>query len=131
MIVLQCENMLDAEHMTWLVINHVTDLIQLSRESPVQDFIRWGRSYQHHLSIILLIIILILCNLHTQVYKHRYCLVDFILVVWWLLKFFCHHFEFSILYSKIVYTIGISMFMEGCVCVKLCTNVLVEFLINI
>lgn len=45
MIVLQCENMLDAEHMTWLVINHVTDLIQLSRESPVQDFIRWGRSY--------------------------------------------------------------------------------------
>nr|XP_022340193.1 huntingtin-like isoform X2 [Crassostrea virginica] len=34
-----CENMLDAEHMTWLVINHVTDLIQLSRESPVQDFI--------------------------------------------------------------------------------------------
>ena len=39
-IVLQCENMLDAEHMTWLVINHVTDLIQLSRESPVQDFIR-------------------------------------------------------------------------------------------
>lgn len=39
-VVLQCENMLDAEHMTWLVINHVTDLIQLSRESPVQDFIR-------------------------------------------------------------------------------------------
>ncbi|XP_056004424.1 huntingtin-like isoform X2 [Ostrea edulis] len=34
-----CENMLDAEHMTWLVINHVSDLVQLSRESPVQDFI--------------------------------------------------------------------------------------------
>ncbi|XP_061171379.1 huntingtin-like isoform X1 [Saccostrea echinata] len=34
-----CENMLDAEHMTWLVINHVSDLIQLSRESPVQDFV--------------------------------------------------------------------------------------------
>ena len=36
---LQCENLSDAEHMTWLIINHVTDLIELSGESPVQDFI--------------------------------------------------------------------------------------------
>ncbi|KAK3095770.1 hypothetical protein FSP39_018831 [Pinctada imbricata] len=34
-----CENLLDAEQMTWLVINHVNDLIFLSRESPVQDII--------------------------------------------------------------------------------------------
>ncbi|KAL8615828.1 hypothetical protein ACOMHN_048536 [Nucella lapillus] len=34
-----CENLSDAEHMTWLIINHVTDLIELSNESPVQDFI--------------------------------------------------------------------------------------------
>lgn len=34
-----CENLSDAEHMTWLIINHVTDLIELSTESPVQDFI--------------------------------------------------------------------------------------------
>ncbi|CAL1538264.1 unnamed protein product [Lymnaea stagnalis] len=35
-----CENLSDAEHMTWLIINHVSDLILLSNESPVQDFIR-------------------------------------------------------------------------------------------
>ncbi|XP_055860312.1 huntingtin-like [Biomphalaria glabrata] len=34
-----CENLSDAEHMTWLIINHVSDLILLSQESPVQDFI--------------------------------------------------------------------------------------------
>ncbi|XP_071090376.1 huntingtin-like isoform X1 [Haliotis cracherodii] len=34
-----CENLNDAEHMTWLIINHVSDLIELSDESPVQDFI--------------------------------------------------------------------------------------------
>ncbi|GFO37998.1 huntingtin-like [Plakobranchus ocellatus] len=34
-----CENLSDAEHMTWLIINHVCDLILLSQESPVQDFI--------------------------------------------------------------------------------------------
>ncbi|KAL5022595.1 hypothetical protein ScPMuIL_001750 [Solemya velum] len=34
-----CENLNDAEHMTWLIINHVSDLIELSQESPVQDFI--------------------------------------------------------------------------------------------
>ena len=37
---LQCENLNDAEHMTWVIINHVNDLIDLSQEPPVQDFIR-------------------------------------------------------------------------------------------
>ena len=35
----QCENLNDAEHMTWVIINHVNDLIHLSQEPPVQDFI--------------------------------------------------------------------------------------------
>ncbi|XP_013398873.1 huntingtin [Lingula anatina] len=34
-----CENLNDAEHMTWVIINHVSDLIELSHEPPVQDFI--------------------------------------------------------------------------------------------
>ncbi|KAL3864910.1 hypothetical protein ACJMK2_006556 [Sinanodonta woodiana] len=34
-----CENLSDAEHMTWVIINHVSDLIELSQESPVHDFI--------------------------------------------------------------------------------------------
>ncbi|XP_041368406.1 huntingtin-like isoform X2 [Gigantopelta aegis] len=34
-----CENLNDAEHMTWLIINHVSDIIELSHEPPVQDFI--------------------------------------------------------------------------------------------
>lgn len=34
-----CENLNDAERMTWLIVNHVTDLIELSDEPPVQDFI--------------------------------------------------------------------------------------------
>ncbi|XP_033756060.1 huntingtin-like [Pecten maximus] len=34
-----CENLTEAEHMTWLVINHVSDIIALSQESPVQDFV--------------------------------------------------------------------------------------------
>ena len=38
--VLQCENVNDAEHMTWAIINHVSDIIELSHEPPVQDFIR-------------------------------------------------------------------------------------------
>ena len=37
----QCENLNDAEHMTGVIINHVNDLIQLSHEPPVQDFIRY------------------------------------------------------------------------------------------
>lgn len=37
---LKCENLNDAEHMTWVIINHVNDLIDLSHEPPVQDFIR-------------------------------------------------------------------------------------------
>ncbi|XP_053407184.1 huntingtin-like isoform X2 [Mercenaria mercenaria] len=34
-----CENLNDSEHMTWVLINHVRDLIELSEEAPVQDFI--------------------------------------------------------------------------------------------
>ncbi|KAL4231691.1 hypothetical protein ACF0H5_009269 [Mactra antiquata] len=34
-----CENLNDSEHMTWVLINHVKDLIELSEEAPVQDFI--------------------------------------------------------------------------------------------
>ncbi|ELT98253.1 hypothetical protein CAPTEDRAFT_220329 [Capitella teleta] len=34
-----CENLSDAEHMTSVIINHVNDLIDLSHEPPVQDFI--------------------------------------------------------------------------------------------
>lgn len=34
-----CENPNDAEHMTWLIVNHVNDLIHLSLETTVQDFI--------------------------------------------------------------------------------------------
>ncbi|ESO95031.1 hypothetical protein LOTGIDRAFT_160793 [Lottia gigantea] len=33
------ENLSNAEHMTWLTVNHVSDLIELTSESPVQDFI--------------------------------------------------------------------------------------------
>ena len=35
----QCENLNDSEHMTWVLINHVKDLIELAHENPVQDFI--------------------------------------------------------------------------------------------
>ncbi|XP_077426771.1 huntingtin isoform X2 [Vanacampus margaritifer] len=34
-----CQNLHDSEHLTWLVVNHVSDLISLSHEPPVQDFI--------------------------------------------------------------------------------------------
>ncbi|KAG8508650.1 LOW QUALITY PROTEIN: Huntingtin [Galemys pyrenaicus] len=34
-----CQNLHDSEHLTWLVVNHVQDLISLSHEPPVQDFI--------------------------------------------------------------------------------------------
>ena len=37
--IFQCENLNDAEHMTWVIINHVAELIELSHEPPVQDFI--------------------------------------------------------------------------------------------
>ncbi|XP_050396465.2 huntingtin [Patella vulgata] len=33
------ENLSNAEHITWLTVNHVSDLIELTPESPVQDFI--------------------------------------------------------------------------------------------
>lgn len=36
---LQCQNLHDSEHLTWLIVNHVQDLINLSHEPPVQDFI--------------------------------------------------------------------------------------------
>ena len=39
MFILQCENLNDSEHMTWVLINHVKDLIELAHENPVQDFI--------------------------------------------------------------------------------------------
>ena len=39
LLCLQCENLSDAEQMTWVIVNHVNDLIQLSLEPPVQDFI--------------------------------------------------------------------------------------------
>ena len=35
----QCQNLHDSEHLTWLVVNHIQDLISLSHEPPVQDFI--------------------------------------------------------------------------------------------
>ncbi|TRY87598.1 hypothetical protein DNTS_005987 [Danionella cerebrum] len=34
-----CQNLHDSEHLTWLTVNHVSDLISLSHEPPVQDFI--------------------------------------------------------------------------------------------
>ncbi|XP_076831790.1 huntingtin isoform X3 [Brachyhypopomus gauderio] len=34
-----CQNLHDSEHLTWLTVNHVRDLINLSHEPPVQDFI--------------------------------------------------------------------------------------------
>uniref|UniRef100_A0AAY4AQL9 Huntingtin n=1 Tax=Denticeps clupeoides TaxID=299321 RepID=A0AAY4AQL9_9TELE len=34
-----CQNLHDSEHLTWLTVNHVRDLISLSHEPPVQDFI--------------------------------------------------------------------------------------------
>ncbi|XP_023820147.1 huntingtin isoform X4 [Oryzias latipes] len=34
-----CQNLHDSEHLTWLIVNHVRDLIALSHEPPVQDFI--------------------------------------------------------------------------------------------
>uniref|UniRef100_A0A8C3YS16 Huntingtin n=1 Tax=Catagonus wagneri TaxID=51154 RepID=A0A8C3YS16_9CETA len=34
-----CQNLHDSEHLTWLVVNHIQDLIHLSHEPPVQDFI--------------------------------------------------------------------------------------------
>ncbi|XP_064630020.1 huntingtin-like [Lineus longissimus] len=34
-----CENLTDAEHMIWVIINHVSELIEQSYEPPVQDFI--------------------------------------------------------------------------------------------
>lgn len=41
LILFQCENLNDAEQLTWLVINHVGDLIELVQESPVLDFVRY------------------------------------------------------------------------------------------
>jgi huntingtin len=37
--VFQCENLNDAEQMTWMIVDHVNDLIQLAREPPVQDLL--------------------------------------------------------------------------------------------
>ncbi|XP_042325579.1 huntingtin [Sceloporus undulatus] len=34
-----CQNLHDSEHLTWLTVNHVQDLINLSHEPPVQDLI--------------------------------------------------------------------------------------------
>lgn len=34
-----CENVHDAEPMTWLIVNHVSEVIRLSSEPPVSDFI--------------------------------------------------------------------------------------------
>ncbi|XP_058860961.1 huntingtin-like isoform X1 [Acipenser ruthenus] len=34
-----CQNLHDSEHLAWLIVNHVRDLINLSHEPPVQDFI--------------------------------------------------------------------------------------------
>lgn len=34
-----CENIYDAEPMTWLIVNHVSEIIRLSSETPVSDFI--------------------------------------------------------------------------------------------
>ncbi|XP_060044468.1 huntingtin isoform X2 [Erinaceus europaeus] len=34
-----CQNLHDSEHLTWLVVNHVRDLIGLAQEPPVQDFL--------------------------------------------------------------------------------------------
>ncbi|XP_062376493.1 huntingtin isoform X2 [Sardina pilchardus] len=34
-----CQNLHDSEHLTWLTVNHVRELISLSHEPPVQDFI--------------------------------------------------------------------------------------------
>ena len=43
----QCENLNDADHTTAVIVDHVVDLVQLSHEPPVQDFIRYvvGRQW--------------------------------------------------------------------------------------
>lgn len=37
--VLQCENMNDAEQLTWLLVNHIEEVVSLSAEPPVQELI--------------------------------------------------------------------------------------------
>lgn len=35
------ENLHDAEHLTWLTVNHVNEIIDQMHETPVQDFMRY------------------------------------------------------------------------------------------
>ena len=35
------ENIHDAEHLTWLTVNHVNDIIDQLHEAPVHDFMRY------------------------------------------------------------------------------------------
>jgi huntingtin len=35
----QCENINDAEQLTWLLVNHIEEVISLSVEPPVQELI--------------------------------------------------------------------------------------------
>jgi huntingtin len=37
--VLQCENMSDAKQLTWLLVNHIEEVVSLSTEPPVQELI--------------------------------------------------------------------------------------------
>ena len=37
--VFQCENMNDAEQLTWLLVNHIEEVVSLSAEPPVQELI--------------------------------------------------------------------------------------------
>jgi huntingtin len=37
--VVQCENMNDAEQLTWLLVNHIEEVVSLSSEPPVQELI--------------------------------------------------------------------------------------------
>lgn len=34
------ENLHDAEHLTWLTVNHVNEIIDQLHETPVQDYMR-------------------------------------------------------------------------------------------
>ena len=38
-LVFQCENMNDAEQLTWLLVNHIEEVVSLSTEPPVQELI--------------------------------------------------------------------------------------------
>lgn len=41
------ENLHDAEHLTWLVVNHVNDIVDQLHETPVQDLMGYESCSSH------------------------------------------------------------------------------------